>query len=135
MTAGSRLLRGARQVVARLPLPRFVRVPDAPTLPVRDPWPGDINRGARLLKGELEFGGGVLTLRPGGFAELAGSDPLLPYAHGFTWLRDLRALGTDGADCGARPGADWIAGPAARIPLRRRPDVAGRAHRRLARPL
>src|SRR5258708_35873312 len=94
MMASSRLLRGARQVVARLPLHRLARLPDAPTLPVRDPWPGDINLGIRLLKGELEFGGGVLLLRPGLWAGLSGSGPLLTHAHGFTWLRHLRALGT-----------------------------------------
>ena len=54
MTTGSRLLRSARQVVARLPLHRFARVPDAPTQPVRDPWPGDINLGVRLLRVPLD---------------------------------------------------------------------------------
>ena len=125
MTAGSRLLRGARQVVARLPLPRFVRVPDAPTQPVRDPWPGDINLGARLLKGELEFGGGILALRPGGWNGLAGSSPLLTFAHGFTWLRHLRAVGTDPARLLARGlVSEWmIASPSG--PDARRPDVTG----------
>ena len=92
MTAGSRLLRGARQIVARLPSPRFVRVPDAPTQPVRDPWPGDINLGVRLLKGELEFGGGVLTLRPGGWNGLNGSGPLLPPKWDFS-LKPLKIGG------------------------------------------
>src|SRR5579863_4431540 len=110
VTPGSRLLRGARQVVARLPLPRFTRVPDAPTLPVRDPWPGDINLGVQLLKGELEFGGGVLTLRPGLWGCLSGAGPLVTYAHGFTWLRHLRALGTDPARLLARGlVSDWMA--------------------------
>jgi uncharacterized heparinase superfamily protein len=125
VTTSSRLLRSARQVVARLPLPRFVRVPDAPTQPVRDPWPGDINLGVRLLKGELEFGGGILTLRPGGWHGLAGSGPLLSYAHGFSWLRHLRALGTDPARLLARGlVSDWMtASPSDGIA--RRPDVAG----------
>ncbi len=125
MTAGSRLLRGARQIAARLPLPRFVRVPDAPTQPVRDPWPGDLNLGARLLKGELEFGGGLLILKPGGWAGLAGSEPLLTCAHGFTWLRHLRALGTDPARLLARAlVSDWIAANPSDA-FARRPDVAG----------
>lgn len=138
MTTGSRLLRGARQVVARLPLPRFVRVPDAPTQPVRDPWPGDINLGIRLLKGELEFGGGILTLRPEGrpgggkpggrpgtWSGLDGSGPLLTYAHGFTWLRHLRALGTDPARLLARGlVSDWMSASPS-DPVARRPDVAG----------
>ncbi len=125
MTASSRLLRGARQVVARLPLPRFGRVPDAPTLPVRDPWPGDINIGARLLKGELEFGGGILALNAGLWNNLSGSMPLLAHAHGFTWIRHLRALGTDPARMLARGlVSSWIA-TAPSDPLTRRPDVAG----------
>jgi uncharacterized heparinase superfamily protein len=125
VTAHFRLLRNARQVVARLPLPRFSRIPDAPILPVRDPWPGDINQGVRLLKGELEFGGGVLILRPGGWPGLAGSDPLLTQAHGFTWLRHLRALGTDPARLLARGlVSDWMATGTA-DPIARRPDVAG----------
>lgn len=125
MTAGSRLLRGARQVVARLPLPRFVRVPDAPTQPVRDPWPGDLNLAARLLKGELEYDGAILPLKPGTWAGLTGSAPLLMCAHGFTWLRHLRALGTDPARLLARGlVADWIA-TAPTDGIARRPDVAG----------
>jgi uncharacterized heparinase superfamily protein len=119
------MLRGARQIVARLPFPRFVRIPDAPTQPVRDPWPGDINLGVRLLRGELEFGGGVLVLKPGGWNGLAGSGPLLTCAHGFTWLRHLRALGTDPARQLARGlVSDWmIASPSNEIA--RRPDVVG----------
>jgi len=46
-------------------------------------------------------------------------------AHGFTWLRDLRALGTDAARLRARAlVAEWIAAPALE-PLAQRPDVAG----------
>ena len=46
-------------------------------------------------------------------------------AHGFTWLRDLRALGTDAARLRARAlVADWIGTPAADA-LAQRPDVAG----------
>jgi uncharacterized heparinase superfamily protein len=120
-----RLIRGARQVAARLPLPRFARVPDAPTQPVRDLWPGDINLGIRLLKGELEFGGGIMTLRPGGWQSLNGAAPLLTYAHGFTWLRHLRALGTDPARLLARGlVSDWMHSS---VPghIARRADVLG----------
>ena len=55
--------------IARLPSLRMGRVPDAPALPVRDPWPGDPGRGARLLRGELEIGGGVRALQPGGWGD------------------------------------------------------------------
>jgi uncharacterized heparinase superfamily protein len=120
-----RWLRDARRVIARLPSLRMGRVPDAPALPVRDPWPGDSGRGARLLRGELEFGGGVRTLRPGAWSEASGSALLDASAHDFTWLRDLRALGTDAARLRARAlVAEWIASPPGAA-LARRPDVAG----------
>jgi uncharacterized heparinase superfamily protein len=118
-------LRDARRVIARLPSLRISRVPDAPALPVRDPWPGDAARAARLLRGELEFGGGVRTLRPGAWGEAAGSSVLNAAAHSFTWLRDLRALGTDAARLRARAlVAEWIAAPPS-DPLAHRPDVVG----------
>ena len=101
------------------------RVPDAPALPVRDPWPGDPGRGARMLFGELEFAGGVRALRPGAWNEASGSALLEATAHGFTWLRDLRALGTDAARLRARAlVAEWIGAPPG-VAVTRRPDVAG----------
>jgi uncharacterized heparinase superfamily protein len=120
-----RWLRDARRVIARLPNLRMGRVPDAPALPVRDPWPGDPGRGARLLRGELEIGGGVRALRPGGWGDGSGSQVLGAAAHGFTWLRDLRALGTDAARLRARAlVAEWITAPQGDA-LAYRPDVAG----------
>jgi uncharacterized heparinase superfamily protein len=120
-----RWLRDVRRAIARLPDLRMSRVPDAPALPVRDPWPGDPARGAQLLKGELELGGGVRGLRPGFWAEPSGPVLLRAAGHGFTWLRDLRALGTDAARLRARAlVSDWIA-TGASDPLSQRPDVAG----------
>jgi uncharacterized heparinase superfamily protein len=120
-----RWLRDARRVIARLPSLRMSRVPDAPALPVRDPWPGDAGRGARLLRGDLEIGGGVRSLRPGAWGELSSSAVLEAAAHGFTWLRDLRALGTDAARLRARAlVSEWINAPP-REALPHRPDVAG----------
>ena len=123
--AVSRWMRDARRAMARMPSLRMGRVPDAPTLPVRDPWPGDPSRGARLLKGELELSGAILSLRPGGWADAGGSSVLRAAAHGFTWLRDLRALGTDAARTRARQlVGDWMA-TAGTAPIGQRPDVAG----------
>ncbi len=117
--------RDARVVMAKLPSLRMGRVPDAPALPVRDPWPGDANRGIRLLKGEMEFGGAVRPLTPGGWHDGGGAPLLRATAHGFTWLRDLRVLGTDAARLRARLlVADWIASPPA-DPMAYRPDVVG----------
>jgi uncharacterized heparinase superfamily protein len=120
-----RWLRDARRVIARLPSLRMGRVPDAPALPVRDPWPGDPGRGARLLRGEFEFGGGVRPLRPGAWGESGGSTLVDAAAHGFTWLRDLRALGTDAARLRARAlVAEWMTSSQSE-PLAWRPDVMG----------
>jgi uncharacterized heparinase superfamily protein len=119
-------LRDLRRAVARLPSLRITRVPDAPALPVRDPWPGDPVRGARLLKGEFELGGAVRGFKPGAWLERSGASvPMRAAAHGFTWLRDLRALGTDGARMRARAMVtEWMAQPHA-DPIAHRPDVAG----------
>ncbi len=117
-------LRGARVRFARMPVLTRGRIPDAPALPVRDPWPGDPGRGARLMKGEVAFGGASAALAPGGWGEAAGSVVLRAQTHGFTWLRDLRALGTDGARSRARQlVSDWMSAPQA--PIGRRPDVLG----------
>ena len=120
-----RWLRDARRAMARLPSLRMARIPDAPALPVRDPWPGDAVRGARLLKGELELGGAVRALRPGAWTEGATTSLLRAAAHSFTWLRDLRALGTDAARLRARSlVTDWMSAGAG-DPVAQRPDVAG----------
>jgi uncharacterized heparinase superfamily protein len=118
-------MRGVRLRMARLPSLRMTRVPDAPALPVRDPWPGDPARGADLLKGALSLGGRVVVLRTGGFDDAGGAPELRAAAHGFTWLRDLRALGTDAARMRARAlVGDWIT--ASQLdPIADRPDVAG----------
>ncbi len=117
-------LRATRRALAKLPRLRMARIPDGPMLPVRDPWPGDAAHGERLLKGELEVCGGVLRLRPGGWGEPSAAPLLIAAAHGFTWLRHLRALGTDAARGRARAlVAEWIAAPPEAI--MRRPDVAG----------
>ncbi len=135
-----RWLRGARRQMARLPSLRLRGVPDAPALPVRDPWSGDPGRGAGLLKGELIFAGSTARLLPanqsqGGFRLAAASEEMRAHAHGFVWLRDLRALGTDAARMRARAlVADWIAAPAA-DPIGRARGRVRQPHRRLARPL
>ncbi len=117
--------RGVRMRMAKLPSLRMSRVPDAPALPVRDPWPGDPGRGAELLKGALSLGGRVVTVRTGGFDDPDSAPGLRATAHGFTWLRDLRALGTDAARMRARAlVADWIT-VSHLDSIADRPDVAG----------
>lgn len=121
MVLTNRWKRGARLALVRASSLRG-RVPEGPALPVRDPWPGDPARGARLLRGELEAQGTVLVLALGNWRAIHG--PLAALAHGFAWLRDLRALGTDAARTRARAlTAEWIALPS--NALSRRPDVTG----------
>lgn len=101
-----------------------ISVPDAPSVSVRDPWPGDAARGARLLKGELVYYGSVRPLKPGGWPDTASSALMRAHAHGFSWLRDLREIGTDAARMRARAlVGDWLAGNAE--PVAQRPDVVG----------
>ena len=119
------LLRGARRFLANL---KPVRVPEGPARAFRDLWPGDAARGARLLRGEFEVTGTHRPLRPseaGGAQDwAAGSLPWRAAAHGFAWLRDLRALGTDAARLRGRAlAADWLA--LADDPVAEAPDVTG----------
>ncbi len=130
--------RDARLSLARLPGLGGGRIPEAPSVSIRDLWPGDTGRGARLMKGELVFAGAVGPLRPGrGDAQPAHSggqwgDPAVPpllraHAHGFSWLRDLRALGTDGGRLRARAlVSDWLGRPPIDPASRTPPVVASR---------
>jgi uncharacterized heparinase superfamily protein len=94
--------RQARGLLSRLQNLRTTQAPDAPALSLRDPWPGDPRRGARLVKAELDFGGAVLAMPADIFAAVNATPLLRAHLHGFTWLRDLRALGTDAARSRAR---------------------------------
>jgi uncharacterized heparinase superfamily protein len=121
------ILRGARRFLANL---KPVRVPDGPARAFRDLWPGDAARGARLLRGEFEVMGTARPFRPseqsGGqdWGPGAGSPAWRAAAHGFAWLRDLRALGTDAARLRGRAlAADWLA--LAGDPLADAPEVTG----------
>ena len=123
MTGG--WLRGARLAVARLPSLRMARAPDAPGLPMRDPWSGDATLGVRLMRGEIDMLGAVRALKVGAWQDATGPASLRAHAHGFTWLRDLRALGTDAARLRARAlVGDWIANPPP-DPVAHRPDIVG----------
>ena len=125
-----RWTRDARLSMARLSLAGMpgltgARVPDAPSVAIRDPWPGDTGRGTRLMKGELVHEGAVSRLQPGQgdgqWNDQSVPDALRAHAHGFSWLRDLRALGTDGSRLRARGLVlEWLSrpphDPVARLP-------------------
>ncbi len=117
--------RGARALFARLQNLRSRHAPDAPALSLRDPWPGDPSRGARLVKAELEYMGAALMLAPGVFHAANATAILRAHAHGFTWLRDLRALGTDAARSRARALVSEFMDTYALDPIGLTPDVTG----------
>jgi uncharacterized heparinase superfamily protein len=121
----TRLSRAMRLAATRLPSMGMLTVPDAPSLLARDPWAGDATRGGVLLRGEIELGGVVGRLATGVFGDDTAPPALRAAMHGFTWLRDLKALGTDAPRVLARNlVADWIA-TSALDPIAQRPDVAG----------
>ena len=71
-----------------------------------DPADADLANGVVLPRGTGVRG----SLRPGGFGASANAPMLRALAHGFTWLRDLRALGTEATrQCARTLVADWIA--------------------------
>ncbi len=118
--------RSARGLFAKIQNLRTANYPDAPALAVRDPWPGDPSRGARLIKDELGLMGAIRTLGAGVFANPAGASSVMrSHTHGFTWLRDLRALGTDAARARARALVSDFMDTADLDPIANRPDVSG----------
>lgn len=119
-----RWLRAAQRVLGRLPTvsAQFARPPESPLAPLRDPWPGDPGRGSRILKGELVVEGTARPLDPAA----QGDDTWIEAAHGFAWLRDLRALGSDAARMRARALVDaWIEA-APRLPAAREAVLGAR---------
>jgi uncharacterized heparinase superfamily protein len=121
------ILRGARRILANL---KPIKVPDGPSRAFRDLWPGDAARGARLLRGEFEVMGTVRPLRTAeqdglqDWGPQGGSPSWRAAAHGFAWLRDLRALGTDAARLRGRAlTADWLS--LGSDPIAEAPEVAG----------
>lgn len=103
--------RDARLSIARLP--GLSRAPEAPANLLRDLWPGDATIGARLLSGRFRFDFRDYVLDTANWEQQGLPDPVRQWLHGFTWLRDLRALGSDEARLGARAIVDsWLDHPA-----------------------
>jgi uncharacterized heparinase superfamily protein len=121
-------LRAAGRLFGRLPegTVRLARLPDAPAIPVRDPWAGDPQAGARVLKGEFVVEGTARPLDPAAWGGAEASSAWAGAAHGFLWLRDLRAVGSDAARMKARALATaWIAGAGRGHAVAQREDVLG----------
>jgi uncharacterized heparinase superfamily protein len=104
----------------------LARAPRDLSLVPPDAWPGSADRGAAIVSGEFSFfgetvRGGLRAWRPGGMSEA-----WLAELHGFDWLRDLRALGGDGARGAARElVGDWLLRQSNWHEVAWRPDVLG----------
>jgi uncharacterized heparinase superfamily protein len=120
-----RFARRLRGLVNRLQDLRAQPGPDAPALSLRDPWPGDPSRGARLVKAELEFAGAVMEVPPDIFMASNATPIMRAHLHGFSWLRDLRALGTDAARSRARALVSDFMDTEKTDPIASEPDVTG----------
>ncbi len=117
-------IRDLRLRWAKLPSLRS-SAPDAPAVPVRDPWAGDPARGSRLLRGEFSFSGVTRRLEPGAWGVGPGGEALHAQIHSFTWLRDLRVIGDPDARIRTRVLIeDWLERGQAE-PIASRPDVMG----------
>ena len=99
-----RWAREARLSFARLPpsVPGIARAPDLPVHAIRDIWPGDPDHGALLVSGAARFEGRKITLRADDWEYTDLAPAQRDWVQGFTWLRDLRALGSDEARLYAR---------------------------------
>lgn len=101
--------------------------PEHLTVRPADPWMGSAEAGQRLAEqGSFGIEGDELTLR-GECWEPYGVDAAwLEHMHGFTWLRDLRALGGENGRMVAREMArSWIRNYGRWHPQSWRPDVTG----------
>ncbi len=119
----------ASKLLYASPVYRFTLLGRAPrdlALVPPDAWPGSADGGAAIVSGEFSFfgetvRGGLRAWRPGGMSEA-----WLAELHGFDWLRDLRALGGDGARRQARDlVGDWLLRQSNWHEVAWRPDVLG----------
>lgn len=77
----------------------------SPAFCYRDPGAGDPEQGMQIVEGRVTYGGQLWTLPnpqvPGSW-ESDWPEELKRWLYGFSWLRDLRALGTNEARMAAR---------------------------------
>lgn len=120
---------GAGTLIYASPLYRLSligRSPDALSLVPPDSWPGDAARGSALIGGTFGFNGEVLRGGSLDWYPAGMSDTWLTALHGFSWLRDLRAVGGDSARRRARELVDdWLTHCNRWHRISWRPDVLG----------
>lgn len=84
-------------------------IPASFSCSLHDLWKGDSEKGKSVCQGVFELYGDHLELRGECWEPVGVSDEWLSYLHGFSWLRDLRALGGDDARKHARLTVEsWI---------------------------
>lgn len=90
-----------------------------------DPWPGSAAAGQLLMDGAFFIGGRRVALAPDPWSADPGGGAAVAL-HGFSWLKDLRALGSEAAAKRAHAlTAEWIAAHGRWSALPWRPDVLG----------
>ncbi len=104
----------------------YGHVPERLMVKPVDPWPGDAGRGRWLCEGAFDIEGDQLAANacwePPGVSVI-----WLDHMHGFSWLRDLRALGGDMARRQARGMVGhWINRYSRWDEMTWRPDLTGR---------
>lgn len=122
------MLRKMRLSLARLPAVGYGKLPLTPAYILRDLWKGNSIYGMHLAKGELIYKDYIIPLQPGLWGKRSLPIDGLCKIYDFSWLRDMRELGTDNARLAARAlMVDWISRPPeAQHKVAYRGDVLGR---------
>ena len=127
--ARQRLVYGLKRPLYGLPLYRWSLGGSQAsnlTLTPSDPWPGSAERGQALIAGRFELAGQALHEPEPLWAPRNASPAWRQALHGFSWLRDLRALGGDQARRSARALVKhWLASHQDWSPLAWSPAVIG----------
>lgn len=103
--AFTRLRQGVQSLTYGNPLYAFTlggRVPTALSVVPADPWPGDSAAGQQIIAGTYRFGGQTIQSEVPIWQPVGAQAGWLAAMHGFEWLRDLRAVGSDAARRQAR---------------------------------
>lgn len=73
------------------------RAPKALAAIPTQPWPGDARRGAEILSGQFPLGEALSGDTGSAWEDSSVSEESRAFAHGFSWLSDLRTVGSDAA--------------------------------------
>lgn len=122
------MLRKMRLSLARLPALGYAKPPEKPAYFLRDLWKGNSIYGMHLVKGELIYKDYIIPLQPGSWGKENIPVDGLCKIYDFSWLRDMRELGTDNARlCSRALMVDWISRPpTAQHKVAYRADILGK---------